>query len=244
MTTNGIFVTGTDTDVGKTFVASGIAAALRKEGKDVGVFKPMLSGIEREEPNSDTFLLKQMAEDENALQDITPFVFEEALAPYLAAKRAGVSVKLDDIMKKWKKIQGSHSFFIAEGAGGITVPYGEKCLVSDVAKEIGFPILVVARAGLGTVNHTILTVEHARSKGLAVAGVVINGFKEEGDDLASKTNPELIEKFAKVPVLGVVPWAENLNKTEMAAFFKKHMKLSLIANLREKEVVMDSSHNF
>ncbi|WP_158736281.1 dethiobiotin synthase [Alteribacillus sp. YIM 98480] len=234
MTKNGIFVTGTDTDVGKTFVASGVAAALRQQGTDVGVFKPMLSGIKRENPNSDSFLLKQMAGDENALQDITPFVFEEALAPYLAAKRAGVFVKLEDIIKKWRNIQADHSFFIVEGAGGITVPYGEEYLVSDVAKEIGFPILVVARAGLGTVNHTILTVEHARCKGLEVAGVVINGFKEQGDDLASKTNPKLIEKFAQVPVLGVVPWAENLNKAEMAAFFKKHVKLSSIEYHGEK----------
>ncbi|MFB4164069.1 dethiobiotin synthase [Alteribacillus sp. JSM 102045] len=234
--TDGIFITGNDTDIGKTFVASGIAAALHQEGIDIGVFKPMLSGIKREDPKSDTFLLKHMAEDNNPLQKITPFVFEEALAPYLGAKRAGVSIKLEDITKKWRDIQADHQFFIAEGAGGITVPYGEDCLVSDVAKEIGFPVLVVAKPGLGTVNHTVLTVEYARRAGIEVAGVIVNGLREKEKDLASKTNPELIEKFAGVPVLGVVPWTENvLNKNDMAALFKKHVKLSsLIKNKNER----------
>ncbi|WP_431801405.1 dethiobiotin synthase [Halobacillus andaensis] len=223
----GIFVTGTDTGIGKTFVAAGIAAALSKKGVDVGVFKPMLSGDKREDPQSDTMILKSMSGDPSPPSDITPFQFDEPLAPYLAAKRQNISVKQSDVINTWNHIKHRHSFNIVEGAGGIAVPYGEDFLVSDIMKDINLPVLVVARPNLGTVNHTFLIVDYARRCGLNVIGVVINGFNSTKSEVAEHTNPELIEQFCKVPVLGIIPHTEKKDKKTIVELFQSIINLSL-----------------
>ncbi|MFG6150224.1 dethiobiotin synthase [Halobacillus sp. B23F22_1] len=223
----GIFVTGTDTEIGKTFVAAGIAAALSEKGVDVGVFKPMLSGDKREDPESDTMILKSMSGDPSRPSDITPFQFDEPLAPYLAAKRQNISVKQSDVINSWNHIKHRHSFTIVEGAGGIAVPYGEDFLVSDIMKHINLPVLVVARPDLGTVNHTFLTVDYARRCGLNVIGVVINGFNSTKAEVAEHTNPELIEQFCKIPVLGIIPQTEKKDKKTLVELFQSKMDLSL-----------------
>ncbi|MCP3028635.1 dethiobiotin synthase [Halobacillus sp. A5] len=222
----GIFVTGTDTGIGKTFVAAGVAAALSEKGVDVGVFKPMLSGENREDPASDTMILKSMSGDESPPSDITPFQFDEPLAPYLAAKRQNISVKQSDVLNSWNHIKHRHSFNIVEGAGGIAVPYGEDFLVSDVMKDINLSVLVVARPNLGTVNHTFLTVDYARRCGLNVLGVVINGFNSARAEAADYTNPELIEQFCKVPVLGIIPQTDKIDKKTLVELFQSKMDLS------------------
>ncbi|WP_082235419.1 dethiobiotin synthase [Halobacillus massiliensis] len=219
----GIFVTGTDTGIGKTFVAAGIAAALSAKEVDVGVFKPMLSGDNREDPESDTMILKSMSGDESLPSDITPFQFDEPLAPYLAAKRQGVYVTQSDVKESWERMKDRHSFTIVEGAGGIAVPYGEDFLVSDVIKDMNLPVLIVARPDLGTVNHTYLTVDYSQRCGLNVIGVVINGFNPETAGLAEQTNPELIEHFCKVPVLGIIPQMDNKDKKTLVEVFGAEM---------------------
>ncbi|MCF6094288.1 dethiobiotin synthase [Microaerobacter geothermalis] len=201
----GLFVTGTDTDVGKTFVTSAIAGALRKMGIDVGVFKPMQSGTRREDPNSDAFILKATSEDSSPLEDIAPFTFEEPLAPYVAAKRQGLDISLEEVLQVWRRREKEHEFFLVEGAGGLAVPLGRSYLVSDVAKAIGLPLLIVARPDLGTVNHTLLTIQFAKSMGLEIVGVIVNGLMEEQQSVAEQTNPALIEEFSGIPVLGVIP---------------------------------------
>ncbi|RBW68316.1 dethiobiotin synthase [Bacillus taeanensis] len=222
----GIFVTGTDTEIGKTFVTGGIAAALKESGHDVGVFKPMLSGTKREDPESDASYLKRMAEDANTLEEINPFQFDEPLAPYAAAKRAGKKVALDEVLAAWKKVKSRHDIFLVEGAGGLAVPLGKDYLVSDVAKAIGFPLLITARPSLGTVNHTLLTIDYAKRAGLRVLGVVINGLKEDEIGIAEETNPALIEQFSGVPVLGVLPWMENVSRKQTIAMIQERLDLT------------------
>ncbi|CDQ18207.1 dethiobiotin synthase [Halobacillus karajensis] len=222
----GVFITGSDTGIGKTFVAAGIAAALSDKNIDVGVFKPMLSGDRREDPGSDTMILKTMAGDESPPSDITPYQFDEPLAPYLAAKRQNVHVTKQNVMHNWNKIKDNHSFMIVEGAGGIAVPYGEDFLVSDVIKEINLPIIVVARPNLGTVNHTFLTVDFARRCGLNVAGVILNGSNPEKEEVVEQTNPELIEQFCKVPVLGIIPRIEKKDRQTLSDLFQTKVDLS------------------
>lgn len=225
---NGIFVTGTDTEVGKTFVTGALAAALAEDGHDVGVFKPMLSGTTREEPASDAYYLKMMAKDTNPLHIITPFQFDEPLAPYLAAKRAGQRIPFADVLTAWENVKPSHDFFLVEGAGGLAVPLGEDYLVADVAKAMGLPLVIVARPNLGTVNHTLLTIAYAKQKGLDVLGVVINGLKQDEAGTAEKTNPELLAQFSPVPVLGVLPWMETKERQHIIQMIQKHLDLTKI----------------
>ena len=228
MEQNGLFITGTDTDVGKTFVGGGMAAILKKYGKDVGVFKPMLSGESRENPTSDTSILKTMSGDRNTFEQITPFQFAETLAPYVAAKRAGQHISLTQIMQAWKNIKETHEYFIVEGAGGLGVPLGKDYLVADVAKEIGFPILIVARTGLGTVNHIWLTVKVAQSMGLDIAGIILNGAEEE-QGIAEQTNPALIEEMTNIPVLAVLPKFTTSNPTYIVEKMDELIPFNLFA---------------
>jgi len=229
---NGIFVTGTDTDVGKTFVSSGLAAVLKEKKIDVGVFKPLISGIAREDPASDTSLLKQLSETSLSYEEITPFTFKKPLAPYMAAKLEGKSVRIEQVIRHWENIKGKHEFFIVEGAGGISVPLGEDFLASDLIKALELPIVIVARPNLGTFNHIFLTVQYAKSLGLAIAGVVING-KNEHSDIAEKTNPELIEKFCGVPILGITPKLKEITEENIKHMVKDHVNVTSLINQLE-----------
>ncbi|MEI5907497.1 dethiobiotin synthase [Bacillus spongiae] len=229
----GIFVTGTDTEIGKTFITGGIAAALKEAGHDVGVFKPMLSGVNRENPESDAFYLKRMSQDNTPLEKINPYCFPEPLAPYVAAKRQGEHVTKEELVRAWEQIKNQHEFYFIEGAGGLAVPLGENYLVSDLAKEIGLPILIVARPSLGTVNHTLLTIEYAKQAGLNVLGVIINGLKKESG-IAEATNPSLIEQFSGVPVLGVVPWMEHFNREDIVNMMMDRVNLTYLLEQANK----------
>jgi dethiobiotin synthetase len=229
---NGFFVTGTDTDIGKTIISSGLAAVLKEMKIDVGVFKPMLSGIWREDPASDTSLLKQMSQTDLSIEEITPFEFKEPLAPYVAGKREGKIVGIEEVLHHWEKIREKHDFFIVEGAGGISVPLGENFLVSDLIQALQLPIVLVARPNLGTVNHIFLTVQYAKSKGLTIAGIVINGLSEN-PNLAEKTNPKLIEELCGVPILGITPKLKEITKESIQQMVKDHIDVTLLINQLE-----------
>ncbi|WP_018132666.1 dethiobiotin synthase [Effusibacillus pohliae] len=203
---NGLLVTGTDTGIGKTIVAGGLAGALRERGIDAGVCKPLQSGHLTVDPEGDAARLQALAGVDDPLDLICPYSFEEPLAPLVAMRRAGVSLTLREIEAAYRTIADRHSFVIVEGAGGLAVPYAENSLVADVAVRLRLPLLLVARPNLGTVNHTILTVEYARQRGIEVIGVILSGLGSGPIGVAEETNPGLIEEWARVPVLGTVPW--------------------------------------
>ncbi|MEC1627462.1 dethiobiotin synthase [Bacillus mojavensis] len=225
----GFFVTGTDTEVGKTVISSGLAALLRENKMDVGVFKPFLSGISRHHPNSDTSLLKEMSQTSLSHEEITPFAFKEPLAPYVAGKLEGKAVKMQEVLRHWERIREKHECFIVEGAGGISVPLGEDFLVSHVMKALQLPLIIVARSHLGTINHTFLTVQYAKRMSLPIAGIVINGISDSPDH-DEKTNPEMIERLCGVPILGITPKLANVTKETVLHMVKDHIDLSLLMN--------------
>ncbi|WP_121641325.1 dethiobiotin synthase [Virgibacillus sp. Bac330] len=207
----GIFITGTDTDVGKTVIASGIAATLKEKNMDVGVFKPLLSGISRNHANSDTSLLKHMSQTSLTHAEITPYEFSQPLAPSVAAQLEDKEICMQAVLDHWEKIKDRHDFFIVEGAGGISVPLGKDFLVSDLAIALKLPILIVARPNLGTVNHTYLTVYYAKQVGIPIVGIVING-KSNQPNIDEITNPKLMEDMCGVPVLGVTPKLKKITE--------------------------------
>jgi dethiobiotin synthetase len=222
---NGFFITGTDTDVGKTMITSGIAAVLKEKQVDIGVYKPLLSGISREHPESDTSLLKEGSQSPLTYEEITPFEFKEPLAPYVAAKLEGRSIYLKDVLTHWDRIKEKHSYFLVEGAGGIAVPLGPDFLVSDLIIALELPTIIVTRPNLGTINHTFLTVKYAQSVGIKVAGIIING-KNNNFDLAEQTNPDVIEKQCGVPILGITPKLEDVNIKSLKQMIKDHIDVS------------------
>jgi dethiobiotin synthetase len=204
----GLFITGTDTGVGKTVVAAALAIVLRESGRDVGVFKPVASGCVRRREglvSEDAEFLAKAAEAPETLEEISPIRFEAPLAPTVAAARAGVETDLEPMWKAWRRLRDAHEILLVEGIGGILCPVTRAMSVADLAKDFGLPLLVVARSTLGTINHTALTIEAARARGLAVAGVIINRYNHESPDLAEMTSPDEIWRVTGVQVLGLVP---------------------------------------
>lgn len=203
MKNEGIFIAGTDTGVGKTLVAGGIAAAFKNKGVDVGVFKPFESGTAA--GHEDYKYLKKMARVDDPDDLICPYRFKEALAPEVAAKRAGVAVDWRRVVYSFETLSKRHSFLIAEGAGGLLVPLASGKTNIDLIRECSLPVLLVARLGLGTINHTLLSLESLRSQGIKCLGVVLSQ-TTESSGVAEETNPEILTELISVPVLGVIPW--------------------------------------
>jgi dethiobiotin synthetase len=211
MTAKGIFITGTDTGVGKTVVAAAIARLLKEQGVNVGVMKPVTSGcleVEGRLVSEDAELLAWGAGCDPADPDIAPYLLRQPLAPSLAAARDGVRIDFGRIREAFDRLAGRHDFMIVEGAGGLMAPLAGGHLVADLINSLYLPLLVVARPGLGTVNHTVLTCFAAKQLGLSVAGVIINDYPDQ-PGAAEQSAPHLIDSLAGAPLLGVFPHGEG-----------------------------------
>ena len=203
----GLFVTGTDTGVGKTVVAGGIADWFRRQGTRVAVLKPIATGCEwRREGlvSADAEFLAHCADSPHPLDLISPQRYAEPLAPAVAAERAGQPVDWGAVQRSLDLMTRDSDVIIVEGVGGVMVPLDDRYTVLDMARWLGLPSVVVAKPGLGTINHTLLTVEALRPAG-RVAGVVINRYPAENASVAEETNPRVIGRWGRVPVLCVVP---------------------------------------
>ncbi len=209
----GVFVTGTDTDVGKTVVAAGLTAALRSHNLRAAYFKPVQSGCQEENGRliaSDARFAQTLVGLEEPLSVVTPVVLKLPLAPAVAAAQAGVRIDLEDIAKAYRNLAEQYDFLVVEGAGGLYVPLVDNnFLVLDLARWLGLPVLVVARPGLGTINHTVMTVKTAQQAGLPVVGIIINQYPEN-PNLAARTNPEVIAAVSGRPILAKVPVITDL----------------------------------
>lgn len=204
----GLFVTATDTAVGKTLVASAIARTLRSRGRRVAVLKPVASGCYHAREgliSEDAELLAAASDTHHPLDLICPNRYHEPLAPAVAARRARVPMDWEAVNRSIRLMSGDSDWMIVEGAGGVLVPTDEKHTMLDLIVALGVPAVVVARPSLGTINHTLLSVEVLRNAGVRVAGVVINRYPAESAGVAEETSPREIEKFGKVPVLSIVP---------------------------------------
>lgn len=205
----GIFVTGTDTGVGKTVVAAGIAALLKSRGLNVGVMKPVASG-----GREDAHLLRLASGSDDDLDLINPIHLRHPLAPGVSAQLEGVPVNIGLIEQAARELSRRHDVLVVEGAGGLLVPIRDDFFMADLVLNLGLPLLIVARRGLGTINHTLMTVECAKTRGIEVAGVIYNDARKIEEGIAERTNPEVIERLSGVPCLGAAPFAAGLNLSQ------------------------------
>ena len=199
----GIFVTGTDTGVGKTVVSAALAWTLKQSGKKVVVMKPVQTGTASAQLMDIEFVQRVIGTN-YPIEEVCPYRFPHPLAPSVAASLLGQKVDLDKIRSAFYKLASTHEAVIVEGAGGLLVPITEDYLMSDLAFDLNLALLIVTRPSLGTLNHTLLTVESARARGLKVLGIVINRFPSN-PDVAENTNPGLITKMTGEQLLGVFP---------------------------------------
>src|SRR5574341_231093 len=223
----GVFVVGTDTGVGKTLVAAGLAWALRRRGLDVGVMKPVESGVAGQ-THADAELLRRVAGSSDPLTDISPYRFGPPLAPLVAARRQRTRISLATIVRRFHQLARRHDLVVVEGVGGLMVPLSVEKIpppppltkggwgdfsrtrgtylttTLDLAQALGLPLLLVVGNRLGAINHTLLTVETAQARGLRFIGGVINQVARKRD-AAVRTNPKVLQELVTLPCWVVVP---------------------------------------
>jgi dethiobiotin synthetase len=214
----GLFITGTDTNVGKTYVGVLIARALKAAGHRLGVYKPVASGCRREGHlliSDDALLLWHAAGEPGELDRVCPQCFQAPLAPHLSARAEGKEIDrklLRDGLDYWLACS---DFVLVEGAGGLLSPLGENDYVADLARNFGLPLLIVARNALGTINHTLLTLHAAKTlcEGLKIAGIILNHPTPPGNDPSTTSNRQELASRSTVPVLDEVIWkAKDFNR--------------------------------
>ena len=211
------FITGTDTGVGKTNIAAGIARALKKKGIDVGVMKPVETGCPVRHGRlipSDALALKEASGADDHIDLINPYRFRSPIAPSAASRFSGVGgvrgvrIDLGKIRRAFKEICRRHDIVLVEGAGGLVTPVTAAKTMADIALSLSIPVLIVAAQKLGAVNQTLLTIHYARCRGIGVAGVVLNNIKR-GKDLSSGTNAKEIERLSGAKVLAEIPFVKG-----------------------------------
>jgi dethiobiotin synthetase len=200
----GIFITGTDTGVGKTFFTCALARLLRDDGFRVGVMKPAETGCAEKDGAlfpEDAWRLKQASACPEPLETICPYRLPEPLAPSIAAQRAGVKIDIDHLLDSFAALNSKYDITLVEGAGGLMVPVVPSFTFADFAAVAKLPLIVVAANKLGVINHLLLTLEHASCKGLRTFGYVLNQLTAESSP-AADTNREVLANLTAVPCLG------------------------------------------
>ncbi|MCA9039107.1 MAG: dethiobiotin synthase [Planctomycetaceae bacterium] len=205
----GLFITGTDTGVGKTWITGTIARQLLQQDElTVGLYKPVCSGAERRDDGTlcwpDLEHLYSALKEKYSREHICPQLFEAPLAPPVAAAAEGTQVDAELLLSGVDWWRSRVDLLVIEGVGGWYCPLTETEMVADYVTTLGYPVVIVARLGLGTINHTLLTLEAVRARRLSVAGVVLNEAVSLADDASIETNAEEIEKWGKTEVLGVM----------------------------------------
>ncbi|MGH7771134.1 MAG: dethiobiotin synthase [Candidatus Binatia bacterium] len=228
----GIFITGTDTGVGKTLVACGLAALLKECGYRVGVMKPAETSCAERDGQlfpQDAYYLKESSGCAESLERICPYRLRNPLAPSVAAEMEGVKIDVDRLASLYAEISSAHDITLVEGAGGLLVPLLPHYTYADLAKLLKLPLLVVAANRLGAINHLLLTLEHASSCGLRVLGYIFNRLDAQ-PSLAADTNHQALLSLTGVPCLGEFPYIEGLEtkRSSLAGLLDARLDLRLL----------------
>lgn len=231
---SGLFITGTDTEIGKTFVSSILIKIIAEEGYKVIGMKPVASGAKNVNgilKNDDALSLIQASNVDADYNSVNPYVFEPAVSPHIAAEQAGIEINLDEIKKCFSQLQKKSDVVVVEGVGGWYAPLSTHTTVADLAESLKLPIIIVVGLRLGCLNHALLTVEAIRKSGLSIAGWVANHV-EKDFSFAEKNITTLKEYFNDFPFLGSVYYQTNLNNK----LHQQHLnKKTLIEKLRIKK---------
>ena len=228
----GIYIIGTDTEVGKTVVSAGLMHLLLAEKHLSAYFKPVASGaivINGITEAIDAVFVRTASGFIEKRENITPFVFKNEMAPHLASRLEQKPIDVDLIKDRLQYLKGRYEWIIAEGVGGLAVPLNDEGYMQyDLIRELGFSCLLVARAGLGTINHTLLTMHFARSVGLKIKGIIINN---SARSLLERDNVETIAKLAGVPAIITLPALTGVDTEKR--------KIGNLKEVFEKSIIID-----
>lgn len=217
-----IFITGTDTGVGKTIATAALGLLLQDQGINAGVMKPVQCA------GNDAVFLKRILKIKDALELVNPFFAPEPLSPHIAFARRNQRIDPQKILKAFDRLASGYDVMLVEGAGGLMVPLREDYLVVDLVRDLNAELVIVSRLGLGTINHTLLTIEQARSRGISVKGIIFNDAIGKSKGVPEKTNPQAIEQISGVPVLGTIPHLKRLDVPNLLRQVKNKINLKLL----------------
>lgn len=230
----GFFVTGTGTGVGKTRVACGLSAYFSvKKGLDVGVMKPFEPGLALRGKDSlpwDAISLKEASGSQDDLSLINPYSFDAAMSPDSAAEIEHVQIDLEHLDRIYEQLSREHDLLFVEGSGGVLTPIRRNFFISDLVKRWRLPVIIVARLGIGTVNHTLLTRRFLKAEGIPVAAVILNDL-EGKHDASTRTNPGILSRYLEVPLLGVFPHRNGtatMDRETLAEIVEKNLNVKLL----------------
>ncbi len=230
MPEQGLFITGTDTGVGKTVVTAAILAWLHHQGLKAGVMKPIETGVDREcssASNSDALFLMECGEIEDDLTQVCPIRLKPAASPFQAARIENLSLQPETILSAYRTLSEKYDWMLVEGIGGVRVPITRDYGVLDLMRDLGLPAVVVARYQLGTLNHTLLTLDTLKQNGILVRGVIFNRSGPEAPDTLEQAQPRLIEELSGTKALGEFPYIDNLNTQSFSPEKLKELEASL-----------------
>ena len=225
-----LFVTATDTDVGKTYVCAGLAYALKKLNIDVGIMKPFACGVKEKIgfSSNDLTILANAAMVDDTEDVINPFFFPIPASPYTAAKNLGVKIDIKHVMECFKKLDEIHDIVLVEGIGGIMTPILKDYAIIDLIKDLMANTIIVTSSKIGTVNHTILTCKMCKNMNIPVKGLIINNFDSTGYPI-----PELerdLSALTGLPVLCSLPHMEKFNLSNYSDLIQEKMNISSLVS--------------
>ncbi|WP_134684771.1 dethiobiotin synthase [Brevibacillus migulae] len=211
MAGKGLFITGTGTGVGKTAVTAYLTALCRDIGIKAAAYKPIQSGavlVEGQLLSPDVMVYQSVAGKTSERSELCTYCLAEEASPHLAARRAGVTIQPEAIQRTFDKLTSEYDIVLVEGAGGLAVPLaaqaGHYWMTADLVRQLALPLLIVTSPHLGTINHTLLTIQYAKAQQLPVFGMIVNGLSEE-PTLVEADNLSVLEQLGQLPILGIVP---------------------------------------
>ena len=212
----GIFITGTDTGVGKTLVTSALVRCLTRQGIDVGVMKPIETGVLRSpKAQSDGARLRSAAGNCDPMAEVSPYVFRLPVAPFSAAQAEGATVRVATIRRTFRTLRQKHDLVVVEGVGGVYVPITSSLNISDLIYRMKLSTIVVGQSGLGGINHALLTLHALRRRKIPIVALVLNQCRPMGTKKAraqEQSTVSLLRQLAGVPVLGPLPYNPSVNQ--------------------------------
>jgi dethiobiotin synthetase len=230
MTAQGLFITGTDTGVGKTVVTAAILAWLRHQGFSAGVMKPIETGVNCEcssPANSDALFLMECGGIEDDLAEVCPIRMKPAASPFQAALIENRTLQPESILSAYRSLAEKYDWMLVEGVGGTRVPITRDYGVVDLIRDLYLPTVVVARYQLGTLNHTLMTLDTLKQNGIPLRGVVFNQTSLEAPDVIEQDQPRLIEELSEAKILGKFPHIDNLNTQSFSPEKLKELEASV-----------------
>lgn len=225
-----LFITGTGTDVGKTYVTALIVKRLRDAGLDAGYYKAAISGAEKDEEDGtlhagDALYVKEIAELSETQEELVSYVYEAAVSPHLAAQLDNKPIDFDVVEKDFRRALSQHEYITMEGSGGIICPLRwdkeQHVILDDLVLRLGLGALIVADAGLGTINAAVLTVEHLRARNIPIRGIILNRFHD--GDIMEEDNLDMVEALTGVKVVATVKSGDealDMDAKELAALYQ------------------------